>query len=148
MVRSVVEQAGADVDAMGRTAERMGEAVPDCLVTGYEPLVVGITLPDPNDRHVLAAAIRSGAEVIVTDNLDDFPQGVLDRYGIEAQSADDFVLNVIDLAPARVVQVISEQAAALRDPPMSVDEVLGHLERSGLVRSVAALRTLGVPGAG
>lgn len=79
----------------------------------------------------------------MTDNLDDFPQGVLDRYGIEAQSADDFVLNVIDLAPARVVQVVREQAAALRDPPMSVGEVLGHLERSGLARSVAELRALG-----
>src|SRR5687767_9319707 len=58
--------------ALRRTRELMNRALPDVLVTGYEELIDGLTLPDPNDRHVLAAAIRSGAQVIVTTNLDDF----------------------------------------------------------------------------
>jgi hypothetical protein len=69
----------------------MDRAVPDCLVTGYEPLIEGLTLPDPNDRHILAAAIRCGAQIIVTLNLKDFPADVLDPYGVEAMHPDEFL---------------------------------------------------------
>ena len=51
----------------------MDEHVPDCLVTGYEPLISGLSLPDADDRHVLAAAIHVGASLIITYNLSDFP---------------------------------------------------------------------------
>jgi len=65
-----------------RVAELMNCAVADCLVVGFEPLEAGLTsLPDPNDRHVLAAAIHSGAREIVTFNLRDFPDAVLGPYG-------------------------------------------------------------------
>jgi hypothetical protein len=63
----------------------MNSSVRDCLVTGYEPLIEGLTLPDPNDRHVLAAAILAGADVIVTFNLRDFPPEALARFGVEAR---------------------------------------------------------------
>ena len=61
----------------------MNEAVRDCLVTGYEDLIDSLTLPDPDDRHVLAAAIRAGASVIVTYNLKDFPAATLAQFDIE-----------------------------------------------------------------
>ncbi len=65
------------------TRDLMNAAVPDCLVKDYEDLIPGLILPDPDDRHVLAAAIRSRADVIVTTNLKDFPIHTLKRYGVE-----------------------------------------------------------------
>lgn len=125
---------------MARTRELMCGAVPDCLTTGYEGLVAGLELPDPDDRHVLAAAIRAGSAVIVTENIKDFPAKILNPYNIEAQTPDAFVLHLIDLAPETVSAVIQGQAAALNNPPMTVDDVLDHLAKSGLPRATAALR--------
>jgi predicted nucleic acid-binding protein len=128
--------------ALDRTRRLMCDAVPDCLVTGFEHLEEGLDLPDPDDRHVLAAAIRANAQAIVTFNLRDFPDHVLERYDIESKHPDEFILDSIDLAPGAVVKCISDQSAALRHPPILVPELLGTLRRSGLVRSVARLREL------
>ena len=125
---------------LSRTRELMCDAVPDSVTTGYEGLIEGLNLPDPNDRHVLAAAIRSGSQVIVTENIDDFPQAILKTYNIEAQTPDIFVLHLIDLSPTTVSNVIQAQAAALTNPPMSIPDVLDRLALSGLPRSVAALK--------
>lgn len=124
---------------LDRTRQLMTQAVPDCLVTGYEPLIDGLSLPDPEDRHVLAAAIRCHAEVIVTTNLKDFPADQLEFYDIGAQSPDEFVLNVIDLAPARVLAVVQEQARQLTNPPSTLDDLLDRLRTVGLPRSVAII---------
>ena len=99
---------------------RLRDAIDDVVVAGYEPSIAGLFLPDPDDRHVLAAAICAGAQVIVTNNIKDFPTDRLAPFGIEAQTPDEFVLHLIDLAPARVITVIDHQAAALKNPPMSV----------------------------
>jgi hypothetical protein len=120
----------------------MTRAVADCLVTGFEPLMSDLVLPDPDDRHVLAAAIRCGAQVIVTFNLKDFPTGKLAPFEVEAQHPDEFVLHLIDLAPAAVTKVVTEQAASLKNPPRSVGELLDVLLQQGLVQSVAKLRDL------
>ncbi len=125
-----------------RTRELMESAIPDCMVTGYEPLISSVTLPDPDDRHVVAAAIRAHAQTIVTFNLRDFPASVLAIYDIEARHPDDFVLDQIDLAPARVIEAVVAQAHALRNPPQSVDEVLERLATCGCQQSVAKLRAL------
>src|ERR1700730_14355516 len=79
-------------DKLGILRELMNKAVKDCLVTGYEPLVESLQLPDADDRHVLAAAIKSSAQVIVTTNLKDFPEAELRPWNVEAKSPDDFVL--------------------------------------------------------
>ncbi|MEV4288812.1 hypothetical protein AB0K40_25170 [Nonomuraea bangladeshensis] len=101
----------------------------------------GLKLPDPDDRHVLAAAIKVGAGVIVTSNLRDFPAEHLAPWNIEAQSPDDFVLNQID-RDGRIVWACVQQIADSRTrPPETVNDVLDALERAGLVESVAALRT-------
>jgi hypothetical protein len=120
----------------------MTQAVPDCMVTGFESLIDGLSLPDPKDRHVLAAAVRSGAQAIVTFNLKDFPEARLKAYDVEALHPDDFVLATIDLSPAAVITALTEQAAALRNPPKTVEEVLDALRDNGLVQSVARLREL------
>ena len=118
----------------------MNNAIDDVLVYGYEPFIEGLTLPDPDDRHVAAAAIRSGAEVIVTSNTKDFPADKLAPFGIEAQTPDEFVLHLIHLAPTRIVTVLHQQAAALTNPRMSVEDLLRRLRQVGLPRSVALIR--------
>jgi PIN domain len=129
-------------EPLHRTRELMKKAVPDCMVTGFEGLVDGLVLPDADDRHVLAAAICGGAQVIVTFNLDDFPAERLGPYNIEAKHPDDFVIDTIDLAPGRIAKVIAEQAASLKNPPRSTADLLDTLRDQGLVRSVARLREL------
>jgi predicted nucleic acid-binding protein len=141
-VENLVETRPELKTRLKRTRELMNEAVRDCLVTGYHKLIEGLTLPDPDDRHVLAAAIRAGAQVIVTYNLKDFPEQTLTDYGIEAQHPDTFVYHLITLAPPRVAQVVREMAEQFKNPPKSIDEVLEALERRELVQSVAELRKL------
>jgi len=136
-----------NAEALARTRALMNRAVPDCLVTGYEHLVEGLDLPDPDDRHVLAAAIRAHAQAVVTLNLRDFPDHVLARYDMEAKHPDEFVLDTLDLAPGAVVQCVTAQAAALRHPPVALADLLDTLRRAGLVQAVARLRELLGPAA-
>ncbi|MDS1141394.1 PIN domain-containing protein [Pusillimonas sp. SM2304] len=124
-----------------RTSDLMDRAIPDGLVDGYEDLIAGLTLPDPDDRHVLAAAIRCGASVIVTFNQRDFPAGILASYGIESQHPDEFVENLFDLDAAAVVAAAQRQRAQLKTPPIDVDHYLEILFRQGLVQAAKALAT-------
>ena len=123
-----------------RVRDLMNAHVRDCLVTGYEDLIPALTLPDPDDRHVLAAAIRSGAAVIVTANLADFPAEALKQYGIAAQHPDEFINHLLDLAPGTVCAAVKRQRESLRNPPMSAEELLATFERQGLAQTVARLR--------
>jgi hypothetical protein len=127
---------------LARTRVAMNRAIPDVLVTGYESLIAGVSLPDPDDRHVVAAAIRAGAQAIITQNLRDFPKDKLEPFGLEAVHPDDFVLNSIDLAPARIGAAVEAQAAALKSPPKTRAELLDTLQQNGLVQTVARLREL------
>ncbi|WP_329003358.1 PIN domain-containing protein [Kribbella sp. NBC_00709] len=118
----------------------MNKAIRDVLVTGYEPLIDVVDLPDADDRHVLAAAIKAGAQVIVTENAKDFPPAKLASWNVEAQSADDFVLDLIDLNQQAVYAQVQRMADAWRNPPGTVEDVLDSLEHIGLIGSAAALR--------
>lgn len=125
---------------LDRTRELMNRAVRDCLVTGYEPLVDALALPDPDDRHVLAAAVKARAQVIVTNNLNDFPPDELAAWDIEAKAPDEFVLDQIDLSRDTVYGAVQRIADSWANPPGTIADVLASLERDGLVQSVAALR--------
>jgi predicted nucleic acid-binding protein len=129
-------------EKLARTRAAMNKAIPDVVVSGYADLIAGIDLPDPDDRHVVAAAIRAGAQAIVTSNLKDFPNEKLEALGLEAVHPDDFVLDSIDLAPAAICAAVEAQAAALKSPPQSRAQLLETLQRGGLVQSVAKLREL------
>ncbi|MFF3666843.1 PIN domain-containing protein [Microtetraspora malaysiensis] len=125
-----------------RTRALMIRAVRDCLITGYEPLIESVKLPDPDDRHVLAAAIRARAQVIVSNNLKDFPSHSLSGWDVEVRSADDFVLDQIHLNEKVVWACVQQIADSWRNPPGTAEDVLASLERSGLVQSVAELRAV------
>lgn len=118
----------------------MEEAVPDANITGYEILIDVLRLPDPDDRHVLAAAIAGRADVIVTINLRHFPAEILAPLNIEAQHADQFVSHVLTLAPPMALAAIRELRARLRNPCFAPDEYLDLLLRQGLVQTVTILR--------
>lgn len=118
----------------------MCKAVDDCLVTGYGDLIDSLSLPDPDDRHVLAAVIRCGAQVIVTENKQDFPQEVMDQYGIEIQGADEFLCDQIDLFGPRVHQAVTYATAAFKRPPRTIDDVLDALAKSGAPAAAGLLR--------
>jgi len=129
-------------EQLERTRQLMDQAVPDCLVTDYEDLIDRLELPDPDDRHVLAAATRCQAGVIVTFNLNDFPSDILEQYGIEAQHPDEFIGHLLDLDPGAVCYVARQQRQALRNPPKSSEEFLETLLRQGLAGTVAQLEEM------
>ncbi|AXA92927.1 PIN domain-containing protein [Massilia sp. YMA4] len=124
---------------LDRTSALMDAAVPDCLVRGYEKLMPGLTLPDPDDRHVLAAAIRCGASVIVTFNVRDFPAEALREFAIEAQHPDEFTENLFDLDREAVLAAARHQRVQLSNPAIGIERYLDILRRQGLPRTVDAL---------
>ena len=111
-----------DRKTLERTRDLMDASVRDAKVFGYESLIDALVLPDPNDRHVLAAAIKAGANAIVTFNLKDFPCDVLANYGIEAIHPDEFIYYQIDLAPAIACGAIKRQRESLKKPPKAKDD--------------------------
>lgn len=125
---------------LARTKALMNLALPDANVSGHEPLIDSFELPDPNDRHVLAAAVRIGAQAIVTFNLDDFPASALEPLGPESKHPDDFIVEALDIAPGAIAAAVHEQAAALKNPPKSIAELLETLQKQGLPLAVARLR--------
>jgi len=123
-----------------RTKELMDKHALDALVTGYQDLIESISLPDPDDRHVLAAAIRAGASAIVTYNLSDFPAAELEKYNIEALHPDDFILHQIHLSESKVLKAARTHRARLKNPPKSVEEYLATLEAQSLPQTALFLR--------
>lgn len=125
---------------VARLRSLMNAAVRDCLVSGYQPLISALDLPDPGDRHVLAAAIKAGAQVIVTSNLKHFPDEKLAIWNIRAVAPDDFILDQISIDRAAVRACVQQITQSRTQRPVTVDDVLHELARDGLVRSVASLR--------
>lgn len=121
-------------------AAQMQRAVPDCLVENYEHLTAALSLPDENDRHVLAAAIVGHADAIVTFNLSDFPASALAPYNIEAIHPDDFVMNQLELNQLQALAAIKSMRARLRKPPISAPDLVRIFEGIQLPQTAAYLR--------
>lgn len=120
-------------------ADAMEQAIPDCLVSGYEHLIESLKLPDPDDRHVLAAAIAGHADAIVTWNQRDFPQEVLDPFGIEVQTPDEFVLNQIMLDNVAALASIKRMRERWARPQYDAPALVALLEKRGLPQTAAHL---------
>jgi len=127
-------------DKLERTRMLMDQHAADALVTGYQELIPGLQLPDPNDRHVLAAAICARADVIVTINLRDFPPKAMAAFGIEAQHPDEFIVHLLDLAPGIVAGAAQDHRLSLKNPAKTIEEYLNMLEARGLTQTVSMLR--------
>ncbi len=135
MVRSLVDQGAMTAEKAAKLRAVMEREFPEAEVADYESLVAAMT-NDEKDRHVAAAALKGGAQVIVTSNLRDFaalPEG------IEAQAPDHFLGNLFDLDADAFVALLREQTGDLRNPPVTFDELLARLARSA-PDTVAAIR--------
>lgn len=140
-IRNVLKnRSDLNQEQLERTKNLMNNSTRDCLVEGYESIIPIIKLPDPNDRHILAAAIRSNADTIVTYNLKDFPKKSLHSYNIEAQHPDDFVSMLINTAAGSVCTTVRMLRKGLKKPPKNADEYLKTLEGLSLPQTVTLLR--------
>lgn len=124
-----------DVDHLLR---QMTEHFPDSLVETYEGLITQVDTPDPQDRHVLAAAIKAGAEAIVTANVRDFPPDCQETYGVSVQSPDEFLVERFHEDPRRVLAALEEQTRPYKRPSMTVEELIDRLDLPHFARAVRA----------
>lgn len=131
------------VDSKTRAAQSvasMRAAFPEALVEDFslfEATTYG--LPDRNDEHVLAAAIKTQAQALVTENLSDFPASVLSPLAIEARSADDFIADTIALEEGRAVAAINRMRLRLKRPELTPEDMLRSLEAHGLLETASVL---------
>jgi predicted nucleic acid-binding protein len=129
-------------ERLERTRDLMNEHILDSLVTGYETRIPTVVLPDPDDRHVLAAAIEARADVLVTFNLRHFPVSSLAPVNVEALHPDVFVERLLNIDEAVVCSTLRSQRQDLTKPPKSAEELLDTLQAQGLPRTVARLRDM------
>ncbi len=109
---------------LARTRMLMNAHTLDCLTTGYEPWIDKITLPDPQDRHVLALAIHTKANVIITYNLKDFPSATLQEYKIRPLHPDSFIMDLFLQHPTEAFTSAQRHRLSLKHPPKTADEYL------------------------
>lgn len=122
-----------------RTRDLMDRATRDCLIVGYENKIDELQLPDPDDRHVLAAAIIGECDKIITSNLRDFPESETAPHGIHVQHPDEFLSIFLELAPIRFCDSVRKIRSRLKAPPMSVQDYFTALSQSGLDSTVEKL---------
>ena len=150
-VREILERKNDPLssDKARKVRTAMQSAFEDAMVHGHEILETSFPkLPDENDRHVVAAALKTRASVIVTDNLRDFPKPILAPLDLEAITPDEFIANSIDLDPRTAMNAIEVMRRRLNNPPISPETLILKLEQSGLLRvadMIATLQTDGFP---
>ena len=137
----LTDQPQLTAQRLERTKHLMDQALPSALVAGYEAIIDDLELPDADDRHVLAAAIHTEAQLIVTLNLRDFPPSALEPFGIRALHPDDFALSLTESDAEGVLRAVSAQRANFKQPLLTRAEYLERLERPGLTKFSAWLET-------
>lgn len=139
---TVMRRKGVSDDEVNKRVHVANKAFPDALVANYKGLMENLKLPDPNDCHVLAAAIKVNANVIVTNNLKDFPSAYLHSFGLKAKAADDFLTDIIDLDHDKAVSAFKEMVLSKRKPEVDEYQVLDMLRNSGLSATANYLHAL------
>lgn len=138
----VMKRKGVSEKEIKKRSEVANLAFPDALVDNYESLIDGLTLPDEKDRHVLAAAIKTNANIIVTNNLKDFPDEYLSTFGLKAKLPDDFIADIIDLNQETALLAFKKLVLNRRNPDLDEFQVLDNLRNNGLVDSANFLHAL------
>jgi len=133
---------GVSQEEASKRVQVPNKAFPDAFVVNYEGIIPNLTLPDPDDCHVLAAAIKSNASVIVSNNIKDFPKEYLGSFGLSVQSADDFLTDIIDLNHELSIRAFREMVEHKKKPLLDFYQVLEQLRNSGLKDTANYLHSL------
>ncbi len=139
--RVMIEKDISEEEAEKRIA-KANAAFPDALVQNYKGLIDHLALPDKDDRHVLAAAIKTNANLIVTNNIKDFPEAYLQSFSLYAKTADDFLTDIIDLNQEQAVSAFKEMVLNKKNPKQDEFEVLNLLRNAGLKDTANYLHAL------
>lgn len=138
----VMKEKGVSEEEINKRTSRANQAFPDALVQNYKGLIEQLKLPDADDRHVLAAAIKTNANLIVTNNIKDFPEDYLHSFGLSVKTADDFLTDLIDLNPDQAIAAFKEMVLNKRNPEQNEFEVLNLLRNAGLKDTANYLHAL------
>lgn len=138
--RSIIERFGdVSAEALDRQEARMNTMFPDARIDGYQEIIPALDLPDADDRHVLAAAILSGSDAIITENRKDFPPEVARQYRVDVVHPDDFIVNMIDLNEGRALAACKRHRAAMKDSQPSGEAFLLSFKERGLIQTYQRL---------
>ncbi len=140
--KKVMIEKGVPEEDANKRIDKANAAFPDALVKNYKGLINYLHLPDEDDRHVLAAAIKTNAHLIVTNNLKDFPESYLQSFSLSAKSADDFLTDIIDINQDEAIAAFREMVLNKRNPAMGEFEVLDQLRNAGLKDTANYLHSL------
>lgn len=140
-LRAMGKKGVSESEALNRT-KMVNEAFPDALVENYEPLINTLKLPDINDNHVLAAAIKTNANLIITNNLKHFPIEYLSSFGLSAKTADDFFTDIIDLNQETSIKAFRDLVLNKKNPPLDEYQVLDIFRKNGLIDTANYIHTL------
>ncbi|MGM0581797.1 MAG: PIN domain-containing protein [Bacteroidota bacterium] len=138
----VMKRKGIPKKEIEKRIKKANLAFPDALVRNYESLIESIKLPDEKDRHVMAAAIKTNANIIVTNNLKDFPSEYLAKFGLNTKSADDFITDTIDLNPELAVEAFRALVMNRTNPNLDEFEILDRFRNNGLKDSANFIHSL------
>lgn len=122
--------------------ENVNLAFPGAMVQDYESITKTLKLPDLKDRHVLAAAIKSNAGIIVTNNLKDFPESYLKGFNIAAKNVDDFLTDLIDLNHEIALDAFQMMVSQKKKPDLDEYQVLNLCRKNGLKDTADYLHAL------
>jgi predicted nucleic acid-binding protein len=140
--KRVMIEKGVLEEEANKRIEKANIAFPDALVKNYKGLIDHLELPDEDDRHVLAAAIKTNANLIVTNNIKDFPEAYLQSFSLSAKTADDFLTDIIDLNQEQALVAFREMVLHKKNPKMDEFEVLNQLRKAGLKDTADYLHAL------
>lgn len=144
--RALIDRLGLPAPSVVTLLRAVTRAFPDAIVDGYEPLVGAFRLPDPDDRHVLAAAVRGECDILLTENLKDFPVDLLPASAdLLVCTIDDGIRLLAESYPAAIAAVVRDQVAALRRPPTRVGAFVDRLSARAPIGAMAVGAALGLP---
>lgn len=141
LVKLHLQRGNTDGDTRARHAvAAMTKAFPEAMVDEFTSLLANpVGLPDPNDEHVIAAAVKTQAQAIVTENISDFPADLLGKLNLEARTADEFIADTIELEEGLAIPAIRNMRLRLKRPEMEASDLLRSFEAHGLFETVSVL---------
>ena len=140
--KKVMKEKGVSEEEANKRIAKANLAFPDALVKNYKGLIDHLKLPDVDDCHVLAAAIKTNANLIVTNNIKDFPEQYLQSFSLNAKTADDFLTDIIDLNQEQAIAAFKEMVLNKKNPKQDEFEVLNQLRNAGLKDTANYLHAL------